>query len=59
MFLDCLEVVIVTIPTVGFGEYKLPFLAQKIVVTFIIIFGILLSSFIILAMLNQFGMDEK
>jgi hypothetical protein len=58
-FLDCLEVIIVTIPTVGFGDYYLTHLSQKIFVAFVLILGLMLNSFIILAMLKELEMNEE
>lgn len=57
-FMDCLEVVIVTVPTVGFGEYSLPYLGQRILIFFILVMGLLLNSFIIFIMINELSMSE-
>ena len=57
-FLDCLEVVIVTIPTVGFGEYDLPYHGQKILIVIILVLGVLLNSFIILTIISEMTMSE-
>ena len=51
-FMDCFEVVIVSMPTVGFGEYDLPYTGQKIIVIMILVMGAVLNSFITLSMLN-------
>ena len=57
-FMDCLEVVIVTIPTVGFGEYDLPYHGQKILIVIILVLGVLLNSFIILTIISEMTMSE-
>lgn len=57
-FMDCLEVVIVTIPTVGFGEYSLPYIGQKILIFLILVMGLLLNSFIIFIMINELSMND-
>ena len=56
--MDCLEVVIVTVPTVGFGEYGLPYLGQKILIIMILVMGLLLNSFIIFIMINELSMND-
>ena len=46
-------------PTVGFGEYDLVFLGQKIIVMLMLVIGTVLNSFIILAMLSNLDMNES
>ena len=58
-FMDCFEFVIVSMPTVGFGEYDLPYTGQKIIVMLILVMGAVLNSFITLSMLNLLEMDES
>lgn len=58
-WMDCFEVVIVSIPTVGFGEYDLPLTSQKVVVVLILVMGTVLNSLITLSMLSQLNMDDK
>lgn len=55
---DCFEIIIVTMPTVGFGEYELPFFKQKIIIFFTVVFGAVLNSFVTLSMLSQLQMNE-
>lgn len=50
---SCFEIVMVSMPTVGFGEYQVPLLAQKVVLVFTVVNGSVLNSFVTLSMLKQ------
>ena len=58
-FMNCFEVVIVSMPTVGFGEYNLPTTSQKLIVFLILVLGAVLNSFITLSMLKLLDMDDS
>lgn len=57
--IDCFEVVMITMPTVGFGEYFLPEFAQKIILFLTVINGAVLNSFITLSMLSNLEMNQN
>lgn len=46
-------------PTVGFGQYNVPFLGQKIVLVVTVVNGSVLNSFVTLSMLKQLEMDPN
>ena len=56
--MDCFEVIIVSVPTVGFGEYDMPFIGQKILIVLVVIIGAVFNSFITLTMLSQLDMSQ-
>lgn len=49
----------ITIPTVGFGDYELPFLGQKIVIFVTVVAGAVFNSFVTLSMLSQLEMNQS
>jgi hypothetical protein len=48
----------VTMPTVGFGEYDVPFIGQKIVLFLTVVNGAVLNSFVTLSMLSHLQMNQ-
>ena len=46
-------------PTVGYGENKVVFLSQRIVIFLTIVYSATLNSFVTLAMLSQLQMTES
>lgn len=48
----------VTMPTVGFGEYNVPFIGQKIILFATVVNGAVLNSFVTLSMLSQLQMNQ-
>lgn len=49
----------VSMPTVGYGEYNVPFIGQKIVLVVTVVNGSVLNSFVTLSMLKQLEMDPN
>lgn len=50
---NCFQIIMITIPTVGFGEYQIPFFGQKFVIFITVVAGAVFNSFVTLSMLSQ------
>ena len=57
-FIDCFEIVIVTLPTVGFGDYTVTGVIPRSVMICIVITGAALNAFLTLVMLRNFEMGS-
>ena len=57
-FIDCFEVVIATLPTIGYGEYTIVGLPRLIVIC-IMVTGVQLNAFVTLVVLKQFEMTTS
>ncbi len=58
-FFDWFEVVIVTMPTIGYGDRPVPSFIQRIIVYSIVITGAAMNSFITITMLKNFEMCQE
>ena len=56
-FNDCFEIVIVTLPTVGFGEYTVEDSVPRVVILVILMTGVGLNAFVTLILLKKFEMS--
>ncbi len=52
-FIDCFEVVIATLPTIGYGEHYITGL-PRIIILFILLTGVPLNAFVTFVMLKHF-----
>jgi Ion channel len=53
-FLDCFQIVIVTLPTVGYGEYAIIDIFPRLMIILILITGFSLNAFVTLTILKNF-----
>lgn len=53
-FLDCIQIVIVTFSTVGYGEYDITKILPRLMVIMILITGFSLNAFVTLTVLKKF-----
>lgn len=58
-FIDCFEMVIVTLPTVGYGDYKIAEIGPRCVILATLITGVALNAFVTLSMLKKFEMTTS
>lgn len=52
--IDCFEIVIVTLPTVGYGEYHVANNIPRAIIIVILLTGVALNAFVTLTMLKNF-----
>ena len=53
-FWTCFEIVIVTLPTIGYGEYYVDNILQRTIILVAVVLGACMNSLITLIMLKQF-----
>lgn len=58
-FNDCFEIVIVTLPTIGFGEYIVTDSVPRVVILLILMTGVGLNAFVTLTLLKKFEMTTN
>jgi hypothetical protein len=58
-FIDCFEIVIVTLPTVGFGDYRVDDVVPRIIIILILLTGVALNAFVTLILLKKFEMTTN
>lgn len=53
-FIQCFEIVIVTLPTIGFGDIIVTDFAPKIIILLILLTGVALNAYVTLIILKKF-----
>ena len=57
-FIECFEIVIATLPTIGYGEYQIVG-RPRIVIILIMVTGVMLNAFVTFVILKQFEMTTS
>jgi hypothetical protein len=58
-FIDCLEIIIVTLPTVGYGDYKVVGIISRVIILLVLLSGVSLNAFVTLTLLKEFEMSTN
>ena len=59
LFIQCFEIVIVTLPTIGFGDIIVTDFAPKIIILLILLTGVALNAYVTLIILKKFEMTSN
>ncbi len=58
-FIDCLEIIIVTLPTVGYGDYRVLGIISRVIILLVLLSGVSLNAFVTLTLLKEFEMTSN
>ena len=58
-FIDCLEVIIVTLPTIGYGDYTVTNNFSRVIILLVLLSGVSLNAFVTLTLLKKFEMSSN